>query len=84
MRKIQNVARFLAYYVNVKAEPFIARIIIAFTHVRILRIFPFLSDSSSGCLQASTHQGAIDVYVSQLGKVQLKSHKGQPAGMLYF
>ncbi|XP_073921012.1 protein FAM185A isoform X2 [Castor canadensis] len=33
-------------------------------------------DSSSGCLQASTHQGAIDVYVSQLGKVQLKSHKG--------
>ncbi|XP_017378545.1 protein FAM185A isoform X1 [Cebus imitator] len=33
-------------------------------------------DSSSGCLKASTHQGAIDVYVSQLGKVELKSHKG--------
>uniref|UniRef100_A0A8C3X9C5 Family with sequence similarity 185 member A n=1 Tax=Catagonus wagneri TaxID=51154 RepID=A0A8C3X9C5_9CETA len=33
-------------------------------------------DSSSGCLNASTHQGAIDVYVSQLGKVDLKSHKG--------
>ncbi|KAM5189659.1 protein FAM185A isoform 3-T3 [Callospermophilus lateralis] len=33
-------------------------------------------DSSSGCLRASTHQGAIDVYVSQLGKVELKSHKG--------
>uniref|UniRef100_A0A8C9A931 Family with sequence similarity 185 member A n=1 Tax=Prolemur simus TaxID=1328070 RepID=A0A8C9A931_PROSS len=32
--------------------------------------------SSSGCLKASTHQGAIDVYVSQLGKVELKSHKG--------
>ncbi|XP_057586655.1 protein FAM185A isoform X2 [Hippopotamus amphibius kiboko] len=33
-------------------------------------------DSSSGCLNAATHQGAIDVYVSQLGKVELKSHKG--------
>uniref|UniRef100_A0A673SUN2 Family with sequence similarity 185 member A n=1 Tax=Suricata suricatta TaxID=37032 RepID=A0A673SUN2_SURSU len=33
-------------------------------------------DSSSGSLKASTHQGAIDVYVSQLGKVELKSHKG--------
>ncbi|XP_047609269.1 protein FAM185A isoform X1 [Phacochoerus africanus] len=33
-------------------------------------------DSSSGCLNASTHQGAIDVYVSHLGKVDLKSHKG--------
>ncbi|XP_015454969.1 protein FAM185A isoform X4 [Pteropus alecto] len=33
-------------------------------------------DSSSGCLKASTHQGALDVYVSQLGKVELKSHKG--------
>ncbi|XP_012602785.2 protein FAM185A [Microcebus murinus] len=32
--------------------------------------------SSSGYLKASTHQGAIDVYVSQLGKVELKSHKG--------
>ncbi|XP_013007919.1 protein FAM185A isoform X2 [Cavia porcellus] len=33
-------------------------------------------DSSAGCLKASTHQGAIDVYVSQLGKVELKSHRG--------
>ncbi|KAM9078317.1 protein FAM185A isoform 2-T3 [Megaptera novaeangliae] len=33
-------------------------------------------DSSSGCLSASTYQGAIDVYVSQLGRVELKSHKG--------
>ncbi|KAM6152510.1 protein FAM185A isoform 2-T2 [Erethizon dorsatum] len=33
-------------------------------------------DSSAGCLKASTHQGAIDVYVNQLGKVELKSHKG--------
>ncbi|XP_037692406.1 protein FAM185A isoform X2 [Choloepus didactylus] len=33
-------------------------------------------DSSSGCLKASTHQGAIDVYVSQLGEVDLKTHKG--------
>nr|XP_060488294.1 protein FAM185A [Panthera onca] len=33
-------------------------------------------DSSSGCLKASTHLGAIDVYVSQLGKVELKSHEG--------
>uniref|UniRef100_A0A7N9CS14 Family with sequence similarity 185 member A n=1 Tax=Macaca fascicularis TaxID=9541 RepID=A0A7N9CS14_MACFA len=33
-------------------------------------------DSSSGCLKASAHQGAIDVYVSQLGTVELKSHKG--------
>ncbi|XP_019796094.1 protein FAM185A isoform X5 [Tursiops truncatus] len=33
-------------------------------------------DSSSGCLSASTYQGAIDVYVSQLGTVELKSHKG--------
>ncbi|KAM4874601.1 protein FAM185A [Thomomys bottae] len=32
--------------------------------------------SSCGCLKASTQQGAIDVYVSQLGKVELKSHKG--------
>ncbi|XP_054582362.1 protein FAM185A isoform X2 [Eptesicus fuscus] len=35
-----------------------------------------IHDSSSGCLKASTHQGALDVYVSQLGKVELKSHKG--------
>ncbi|XP_004639324.1 protein FAM185A [Octodon degus] len=33
-------------------------------------------DSSAGCLKASTHQGAIDVYVSQLGNVELKSDKG--------
>ncbi|XP_023400253.1 protein FAM185A isoform X5 [Loxodonta africana] len=35
-----------------------------------------IHDSSSGCLKASTHQGAIDVYISQLGEVDLKSHKG--------
>ncbi|XP_040827154.1 protein FAM185A [Ochotona curzoniae] len=33
-------------------------------------------DSSSGHLKASTHQGAIDVYVSQLGQVDLNSHQG--------
>ncbi|XP_004839785.1 protein FAM185A isoform X1 [Heterocephalus glaber] len=33
-------------------------------------------DSSAGCLKVSTHEGAIDVYVNQLGKVELKSHKG--------
>ncbi|EMP32118.1 hypothetical protein UY3_10743 [Chelonia mydas] len=33
-------------------------------------------DSSDGCLKASTHQGAIDVYVSQVRKVDLKSQKG--------
>ncbi|XP_055974563.1 protein FAM185A [Sorex fumeus] len=33
-------------------------------------------DSSSGCLNALTDQGAIDVYISQLGKVDLKSHQG--------
>uniref|UniRef100_A0A452FVR0 Family with sequence similarity 185 member A n=1 Tax=Capra hircus TaxID=9925 RepID=A0A452FVR0_CAPHI len=33
-------------------------------------------DSSSGCLNALAQQGAIDVYVSQLGKVELKVHKG--------
>ncbi|CAH2275723.1 Hypothetical predicted protein [Pelobates cultripes] len=33
-------------------------------------------DSSDGCLTAFTHQGAIDVYVSQVGKVHLKSDKG--------
>ncbi|XP_012890712.1 PREDICTED: protein FAM185A isoform X1 [Dipodomys ordii] len=33
-------------------------------------------DSSCGCLKATTQQGTIDVYVSQLGKVELKSHKG--------
>ncbi|XP_075414617.1 protein FAM185A isoform X1 [Tenrec ecaudatus] len=33
-------------------------------------------DSSCGCLKASTHQGAIDVYVSQLGNVDVKSHEG--------
>ncbi|KAI4585332.1 hypothetical protein MJG53_020632 [Ovis ammon polii x Ovis aries] len=36
----------------------------------------FLLDSSSGCLNALAQQGAIDVYVSQLGKVELKVHKG--------
>ncbi|KAM5236428.1 protein FAM185A [Ctenodactylus gundi] len=33
-------------------------------------------ESSSGCLKATTHQGAIDVYVSQLERVELESHKG--------
>ncbi|XP_059113223.1 protein FAM185A isoform X2 [Peromyscus eremicus] len=33
-------------------------------------------DSSSGCLKASSHQGAIDVYVSQLGEVALTSQEG--------
>uniref|UniRef100_A0A8C6DVQ2 Family with sequence similarity 185 member A n=1 Tax=Moschus moschiferus TaxID=68415 RepID=A0A8C6DVQ2_MOSMO len=33
-------------------------------------------DSSSGCLNALAQQGAIDVYVSELGKVELKVHKG--------
>ncbi|XP_009983328.1 PREDICTED: protein FAM185A-like, partial [Tauraco erythrolophus] len=32
--------------------------------------------SSDGSLKASTHHGAIDVYVSQLRKVDLKSQKG--------
>ncbi|KFP00288.1 Protein FAM185A, partial [Calypte anna] len=38
--------------------------------------FNFFSDSSDGSLKASTHHGAIDVYVSQLRKVDLKSQKG--------
>ncbi|KAF1455283.1 F185A protein, partial [Pygoscelis papua] len=38
-------------------------------------LFLFL-DSSDGSLKASTHHGAIDVYVSQLRKVDLKSQKG--------
>ncbi|KAM4671597.1 protein FAM185A isoform 3-T3 [Amazona ochrocephala] len=33
-------------------------------------------DSSDGSLKASTHHGTIDVYVSQLRKVDLKSQKG--------
>lgn len=33
-------------------------------------------DSSDGCLMASTTHGTIDVYVSQAGKVHLKSDKG--------
>ncbi|XP_010164958.1 protein FAM185A [Antrostomus carolinensis] len=33
-------------------------------------------DSSDGSLKASTHHGAIDVYVSQLRKVDLTSQKG--------
>ncbi|XP_035170708.1 protein FAM185A isoform X2 [Oxyura jamaicensis] len=35
-----------------------------------------IHDSSDGSLKASTHQGAIDVYVSQLREVDLKSQKG--------
>lgn len=37
--------------------------------------FSFL-DSSDGSLKASTYHGTIDVYVSQLRKVDLKSKKG--------
>ncbi|XP_007504117.2 protein FAM185A isoform X3 [Monodelphis domestica] len=33
-------------------------------------------DSLNGHLNASTHQGAIDVYVSKMGNVDLKSQKG--------
>uniref|UniRef100_A0A4X2KWT9 Family with sequence similarity 185 member A n=1 Tax=Vombatus ursinus TaxID=29139 RepID=A0A4X2KWT9_VOMUR len=33
-------------------------------------------DSLNGHLKASTHEGAIDVYVSQMGNVDLKSQKG--------
>lgn len=33
-------------------------------------------DSSSGCLKASSHQGAIDVYISQLEEVALTSQEG--------
>lgn len=44
----------------------------------IHKLFYFsLLDSSDGSLKASTHHGAIDVYVSQLRKVDLKSQKGQ-------
>ncbi|XP_075455739.1 protein FAM185A isoform X1 [Ascaphus truei] len=32
-------------------------------------------DSSDGCLKASTLQGAIDVYISRVGKVHLKSEE---------
>ncbi|XP_042648803.1 protein FAM185A isoform X2 [Tyto alba] len=35
-----------------------------------------IHDSSDGSLKASTHHGTIDVYVSQLRKVDLKSQKG--------
>ncbi|NXT39792.1 F185A protein, partial [Pelecanoides urinatrix] len=38
--------------------------------------FFFFLDSSDGSLKASTHHGAIDVYVSQLRKVDLQSQKG--------
>lgn len=33
-------------------------------------------DSSSGCLKASSQQGAIDVYISQLEEVALTSQEG--------
>ncbi|NXV30467.1 F185A protein, partial [Rissa tridactyla] len=45
------------------------------TQVLLFSFFLF-SDSSDGSLKASTHHGAIDVYVSQLRKVDLKSQKG--------
>uniref|UniRef100_A0A8D0L8C9 Family with sequence similarity 185 member A n=1 Tax=Sphenodon punctatus TaxID=8508 RepID=A0A8D0L8C9_SPHPU len=35
-----------------------------------------IHDSLDGCLKASTHQGAIDVYISQGKKVDLKCQKG--------
>lgn len=38
----------------------------------------FLPDSSCGCLKASSDQGAIDVYISQLGEVVLTSQEGEP------
>ncbi|NWH75277.1 F185A protein, partial [Piaya cayana] len=41
----------------------------------LLFSFYFL-DASDGTLKASTHHGSIDVYVSQLRKVDLKSQKG--------
>ncbi|NWX84387.1 F185A protein, partial [Nothoprocta ornata] len=44
-----------------------------------IKSFNFLSlflDSSDGSLKASTDHGSIDVYVSQLRKVDLKSQKG--------
>ena len=41
----------------------------------------FPSYSSCGCLKASSHQGAIDVYVSQLGEVALTTEEGEPAGV---
>lgn len=41
-------------------------------------LFSLLSlDSSDGILKASTHHGTIDVYVSQLREVDLKSQKGE-------
>lgn len=71
-----------APYPNAEVELFI----IPFTQIRMIMFmaFSFLLDSSSGCLKASTHQGALDVYVSQLGKVELKSHEGLPREMFYF
>lgn len=39
-------------------------------------IFFCILDSSDGSLKASTYHGTIDVYVSQLRKVDLKSQKG--------
>ncbi|NXV93858.1 F185A protein, partial [Calonectris borealis] len=41
-----------------------------------ISFFFFILDSSDGSLKASTHHGAIDVYVSQLRKVDLQSQKG--------
>ncbi|NXR29354.1 F185A protein, partial [Cinclus mexicanus] len=41
----------------------------------VYKFFCF-ADSSDGSLKASTHHGTIDVYVSQLRKVDLKSQKG--------
>lgn len=40
-----------------------------------------LPDSSSGCLKASSQQGAIDVYISQLEEVALTSEEGESTGL---
>uniref|UniRef100_A0A8C8A867 Family with sequence similarity 185 member A n=1 Tax=Otus sunia TaxID=257818 RepID=A0A8C8A867_9STRI len=52
-------------------------ILLGSIHVNIQVLFSFFFlDSSDGSLKASTHHGTIDVYVSQLRKVDLKSQKG--------
>lgn len=46
------------------------------SNTQILSFFCSFVDSSDGSLKASTLHGAIDVYVSQLREVDLKSQKG--------
>ncbi|NXY45449.1 F185A protein, partial [Ceuthmochares aereus] len=43
---------------------------------QVLSFSFYFLDASDGTLKASTHHGSIDVYVSQLRKVDLKSQKG--------